>query len=80
MPRPITDEPVRGVVTPPWVFSLPRIEGLRLYARRLLLETPIVRLTGTGLGHVSSGLRFEARGAHSLKGVEGDFNLFLVED
>ena len=54
-PRPITDEPVRGVVTPPWVFSLPRIDGLRLYARRLLPLTPIVRLTGTGLGHVSVG-------------------------
>lgn len=53
--RPITDEPVRGVITPPWVFSLPRIEGLRLYARRLLPETPIVRLTGIGLGHVSVG-------------------------
>jgi class 3 adenylate cyclase len=27
-----------------------------------------------------SGLRFEARGVHALKGVEGDYNLYAVED
>jgi uncharacterized protein (TIGR00369 family) len=54
-PRPITDEPVRGVVSPPWIFSLPGIERVRLYARRVLPATPFARLTGYGIGHVSAG-------------------------
>jgi class 3 adenylate cyclase len=54
-PRPITDEPVRGVVAPPWLTSLPGIERMRLYARRVLPKTPIARLTGFGIGHVSTG-------------------------
>lgn len=54
-PRPITDEPVRGVVAPPWLRSLPGIERMRLYARRVLPKTPYARLTGFGIGHVSTG-------------------------
>jgi class 3 adenylate cyclase len=54
-PRPITDEPVRGVVAPPWLTSLPGIERMRLYARRVLPTTPLARLTGFGIGHVSTG-------------------------
>ncbi len=54
-PRPVTDEPVRGVVAPPWLNSLPGIERMRLYARRALPATPIARLTGYGIGHVSTG-------------------------
>jgi class 3 adenylate cyclase len=54
-PRPITDEPVRGTVAPPWLRSLSGIERMRLYARRVLPATPIARLTGFGIGHVSSG-------------------------
>jgi class 3 adenylate cyclase len=54
-PPPITDEPVRGVIAPPWLTSLPGIERMRLYARRVLPATPLARLTGFGIGHVSSG-------------------------
>ncbi len=54
-PRPVTDEPARGVVAPPWINSLPGIERMRLYARRLLPRTPWARLVGFGLGHVSTG-------------------------
>ena len=54
-PRPITDEPVRGVVAPPWLTSLSGIERMRLYARRDLPATPFARLTGFGIGHVSTG-------------------------
>ena len=53
--RPVTDEPVRGVISPPWLTSLPGIERMRLYARRVLPATPLARLTGFGIGHVSSG-------------------------
>jgi class 3 adenylate cyclase len=55
IPQPVTEEPVRGVVGPPWLASLPGIERMRLYARRVLPATPIARLTGFGIGHVSSG-------------------------
>src|SRR4051812_14026751 len=55
IPRPVTDEPVRGVVAPPWLTSLPGIERMRLYARRVLPKTPMARLTGFGIGHVSTG-------------------------
>ena len=54
-PRPITDEPVRGVVAPPWLTSLPGLERMHLYTRRLLPTTPFARLTGFGIGHVSPG-------------------------
>lgn len=54
-PQPITDEPVRGVAPPPWINSLPGIERMRLYTRRLLPATPFARLTGYGIGHVSTG-------------------------
>ena len=54
-PRPVTDEPVRGVVAPPWLNSLSGIERMRLYARRVLPATPFARLTGYGIGHVSAG-------------------------
>jgi class 3 adenylate cyclase len=55
IPRPITDEPVRGVVAPPWIHSLSGIERMRLFARRILPATPFARLTGFGIGHVSTG-------------------------
>jgi hypothetical protein len=54
-PRPVTDETVRGVVSPPWLKSLPGIERMRLYASRVLPATPFARLTGFGIGHVSTG-------------------------
>jgi class 3 adenylate cyclase len=54
-PRPVTDEPVRGVVAPPWLTSLSGIERMRLYARHVLPATPFARLTGFGIGHVSTG-------------------------
>jgi class 3 adenylate cyclase len=54
-PRPVTDEPVRGVVAPPWLTSLPGIERMRLYARRVLPAAPFARLAGFGIGHVSTG-------------------------
>lgn len=54
-PRPVTDEPVRGVVAAPWITSMPGIERMRLYGRRLLPTTPFARLTGFGIGHVSTG-------------------------
>ena len=54
-PRPVTDEPVRGVIAPPWLTSLSGIERMRLYARRGLPATPFARLTGYGIGHVSTG-------------------------
>jgi uncharacterized protein (TIGR00369 family) len=55
VPRSVTDEPARGVVAPPWLNTLAGIERMRLYARRVLPTTPIARLTGFGIGHVSSG-------------------------
>lgn len=55
IPRPVTDEPVRGVVAPPWLNSLSGIERMRLYARRALPAPPFPRLTGFGIGHVSTG-------------------------
>ena len=48
-PRPITDEPVRGVPAPPWLKSLAGIERMRLYGRRLLPSPPFSRLTGLGI-------------------------------
>jgi hypothetical protein len=54
-PRPVTDETARGVVSPPWLKSLPGIERMRLYASRVLPATPFARLTGFGIGHVSTG-------------------------
>ncbi|MDT5412877.1 MAG: hypothetical protein QOG14_5097, partial [Mycobacterium sp.] len=55
IPRPVTDEPVRGVVAPPWLNSLSGIDRMRLYARPVLPATPMARLTGFGIGHVSAG-------------------------
>ena len=55
IPSPVTDEPARGVVAPPWLNSLPGIERMRLYGRRVLPATPLARLTGFGIGHVSTG-------------------------
>jgi class 3 adenylate cyclase len=52
---PITDEPARGVVSPPWMCSLPGIERVRLYARSTLPATPVARLAGLGIGHFSAG-------------------------
>jgi class 3 adenylate cyclase len=54
-PRPVTDETVRGVVSPPWLKSLPGIDRMRLYASRVLPATPFARLTGFAIGHVSTG-------------------------
>jgi class 3 adenylate cyclase len=54
-PRPVTDEPVRGVVAPPWLTSLPGIQRMRMYSDGLLPATPFARLCGIGLGHVSVG-------------------------
>ena len=55
VPRPITDEPVRGAVRPPWLTSLPGIDRMRLYATSALPGTPFARLTGFAIGHVSVG-------------------------
>jgi class 3 adenylate cyclase len=55
IPRPVTDEPPRGVIAPPWLNSLSGIERMRLYARRVLPAVPFARLTGFGIGHVSAG-------------------------
>ena len=54
-PRPVTEEPVRGVVAPAWLASLPGIERMRLYSDGLLPATPFARLCGIGVGHVSVG-------------------------
>lgn len=54
-PRPVTDEPVRGVVAPPWLASLPGIQRMRLYSDGVLPATPFARLCGFGVGHVSAG-------------------------
>ena len=54
-PRPVTDEPVRGVVAPPWIFNVPGLERVRLWTRRLIPTTPFSRLSGFGIGHVSTG-------------------------
>jgi class 3 adenylate cyclase len=53
--RPVTDEPVRGLVPPPWINSLSGIERMRLMSRHYLAVTPTARLFGLGLGHVSAG-------------------------
>ena len=55
IPSPVTDEPARGVVAPPWMNNLPGIERMRLFARRTLPAPPFPRLTGFGIGHVSAG-------------------------
>jgi hypothetical protein len=55
IPRPVTDEPPRGAIAPPWLNSLSGIERMRLYARRALPATPFARLTGFAIGHVSTG-------------------------
>jgi class 3 adenylate cyclase len=54
-PRPVTEEPARGVVAPAWLASLPGIERMRLYSDGLLPATPFARLCGIGVGHVSVG-------------------------
>jgi len=59
-PRPVTDEPVRGAVPPAWVFGLPGIERMRLYARSLIPANPMTRLFGMAVGHLSAG-SFTAR-------------------
>ncbi|HJP64898.1 MAG TPA: adenylate/guanylate cyclase domain-containing protein [Actinomycetota bacterium] len=53
--RPVTDEPARGTVLPPWVFSLPGLERVRLLSRRVVPATPYARLVGFRIGHVSTG-------------------------
>ena len=53
--RPVTDEPVRGSIAPPWIFALPGIERMRLLARHLIPALPIAHLFGIGIGHVSAG-------------------------
>jgi len=53
--RPITDEPVRGLIPPPWIYSLSGFERMRLLSRHYLGLTRTARLFGLGLGHVSMG-------------------------
>jgi class 3 adenylate cyclase len=53
--RPVTDEPARGLVPPPWIYSLPGMERMLLFARRYLAAPPSARLYGLSLGHVSIG-------------------------
>ena len=53
--RPVIDEPVRGLVPPPWINSLSGIERMRLMSRHYLALMPTARLFGLGLGHVSAG-------------------------
>ena len=65
------------------------VHGTDLAGIALHIAARIVSLAGPNEVLVSqtvkdlaagSGLRFEARGAHALKGVEGDYNIFAVED
>ena len=53
---PMVDEPVRGLVPPPWIYSLSGIERARLLARHYLAATPTSHLFGLGVGHVSAGV------------------------
>jgi class 3 adenylate cyclase len=53
--RPVTDEPVRGLVPPPWIYSLSGFERMRLLSRHYLALTRTARLFGLRLGHVSVG-------------------------
>src|SRR5437867_8181807 len=53
--RPVTDEPARGSIPPAWVFSLPGLDRVRLWTRRLIPTTPFSRLIGFRIGHVSTG-------------------------
>jgi uncharacterized protein (TIGR00369 family) len=77
-PRPVTDEPVRGVVTPPWLISLPGIERIRLYTRRMLPVTPFARLTGYAIGHVSAGSLTGTLKASGHLAFPPAYNLALV--
>ena len=64
--RPVTDEPVRGLVPPPWIYSLPGIERMRLLARHYLAAAPSARLYGINVGHVSIG---SATGTMKASGI-----------
>ena len=64
--RPVTDEPVRGLVPPPWIYSLPGIERMRLLARHYLAAAPSARLYGISVGHVSTG---SATGTMKASGI-----------
>jgi len=64
--RAVTDEPVRGLIPPPWIYSLPGMERMRLLARHYLAFPPIARLYGMGVGHVSTG---SATGTMKASGI-----------
>jgi class 3 adenylate cyclase len=53
--RPITEEPVRGLVPPSWIYSLSGFERVRLASRHYLALMRTARLFGLRLGHVSTG-------------------------
>ena len=64
--RAVTDEPVRGLIPPPWIYSLPGMERMRLLARHYLAAAPSARLFGINLGHVSTG---SATGTQKASGL-----------
>ncbi|HVF19982.1 MAG TPA: adenylate/guanylate cyclase domain-containing protein [Mycobacteriales bacterium] len=53
--KPFTDEPVRGVILPAWLFSLPGIERVQMVSRGLVARPPSMRLFGVRIGHVGAG-------------------------
>jgi len=50
--RPVTDEPARGSVPPPWLASLPGIDRIHAWSKGLVLATPGTRLFGLHIGNV----------------------------
>ena len=54
-PRPVTEEPVRGSVPPPWFFGLPGIERVSALAKGLIPRNPLGHLFGLNLGNVGAG-------------------------
>lgn len=53
--KPVTDEPVRGAIYPPWFSSLPGIERMHARGRGLVARPPVTRLFGFRAGHIGAG-------------------------
>src|SRR6185295_17623658 len=51
----IPDEPVRGRIPPPWFRALSGIERARAFSRGLLPWSPLARLLGMRVTHVTAG-------------------------
>jgi uncharacterized protein (TIGR00369 family) len=73
----ILDEPVRGLVAPPWFNALSGLDRTRAWYGGLVPAPPIVRLLGVKIAHVGPGLAVYCMPAHDrMVGVNGQLEIW----